>query len=80
MILKVKLHFLEYNIHSGKLMQMIGLIYLQQKFFAQEIYVYFLFFFERRRRRNRYSNLQIYSVQLIPRISVISLKIREPIP
>ena len=80
MILKVKLHFLEYNIHSGKLMQMIGLIYLQQKSFAQEIYVYFLFFFERRRRRNRFSSLQIYSVQLIPRISVISLKIREPIP
>ena len=61
-------------------MQMIGLIYLQQKSFAQEIYVYFLFFFERRRRRNRFSNLQIYNVQLIPRISVISLKIREPIP
>ena len=80
MILKVKLNFLEYNIHSGKLMQMIGLIYLQKKSFAQEIYVYFLFFFERRRRRNRFSNLQIYSVQLIPRISVISLKIREPIP
>ena len=61
-------------------MQMIGLIYLQQKSFAQEIYVYFLFFFERRRRRNRFLNLQIYNVQLIPRISVISLKIREPIP
>ena len=61
-------------------MQMIGLIYLQQKSFAQEIYVYFLFFFERQRRGNRFSNLQIYSVQLIPRISVISLKIREPIP
>ena len=80
MTLKVKLHFLKYNIHSGKLKQMIGLIYLQQKSFPQEIFVYFLFFFERRQTRNRFSNLQTYSVQIIPKISVISLKIREPIP